>query len=940
MSEGRQFIVEIVNAQGGVVGKVGTSGLRVVASRVTGTTAGAASSIITYGGNGQTGTVGTAITVPPSVQVIDSHGVGVAGSTVTWLSGGGSGGTSTGNTSTTNFNGVATVGSWTMGNTASGSSYSLLAYSGNLTNSPIGFVVTSVASGSPFSLAISGGTSQTSTPLGQFPSRCSVLVTDQFTNILSNATVTLTTEDPFGTFNASTITTNTSGVAGFNYFVGTSAQTFSVFANLSGSTVSVVFNSTTTSGLANTVNITGGDNQTGTSGSTLPNLITGSVDDGFGNPVTSGATVQFVIVAGSGNISRATQTPVASAWSVEWKMGATAGINKLEISLQNVSGSTVTASASGTNPLADTILIESGNNQSGTAAGALALPLAVATTGSGASASGQVVNFAITVDPSNGSASLSTTATASSATGVARTVLTLGPIVGTYTVVASAGTLVGSPLQFTATATANSATSLILTTQPLVNTQAGVAWSQQPVVVSTDSWGNLVSTNTRVEAVLFNTPTPNGNLGSGTSTAVIASGATATFSGLSYNGSGVYQTCYRCNSLSTATANQQNGAPPFASQLGFTTQPSTVIQGTSFNPSVVVAVQDSNGAVVTTATNLVTIAISGAGALNGTLSQNAVGGYATFTAMGPTAGTAVGNYTLSATATGLTGATSASFPVTTSGVGGAAFPNEPNWPLMFDHTGKTAPTGTTDSAPDTGTGKWKYGSGAGFNSVLDSAFTTTAPVSSNSINRYQYTSTQAIGSGSINVQCWDTSGTGVSNSQVSHIYLGVWFNAFGSGGTDFEITPLQFKWLGFLAYGTSPTAGARNESYWMLSSAQTRTSSFSMDYRQQAGSLGLSPAGTISGKANVNVGQWYLFEFIGILNSAAGVADGAVHQYITPQGGATTEFSVHSNVVFMTTNATNKFNLWKFNNTYGGSGSTAKTRTDYVLFDNLRIRGY
>lgn len=671
MSLERQFLVEILDTQKGTVTQFAVSGFNVVSSRVTGTTAGAAVSLVTFGGNGQTGIVGTAITVPPSVQVVDSNGVGVAGSTVTWLSGGGSGGTSTGNTSTTNSNGVATVGSWTMGNAAS-SSYSLLAYSGNLTNSPIGFVVSSVASGSAFSLAISGGTSQTSTPGGTWASRGSVLVTDQYANLLSNATVTLTTEDADGSFPVSTITTNTSGVAGFLYVVGTSAGTASVFANLLSSATSVTFTSTVTSGPANNINISSGDGQTALSNTSLANPIIGTVDDGFGNPVGSGNTLQYVVVLGSGNISKATQTPVASAWSFEWEMGNNVLPQAVEISLLGVSNSTVTVFASSTIPAADTLFYESGGTQTGAVATALSLPLAVACLGSGSSASGQLVTWQIT--SSNQTGSLSTTQTISGTSGVARTVLTLGQSVGDYQVTASAGTLTGSPIVFNATATAGSATSLALTTQPQANTAAGVAWPQQPVVVSTDVYGNLVSTNTRVEAVLFGSPAPNGTLGSGISTAVVASGATAPFSGLSYNGSGAYQTVYRCNSLSTATANLQNGAPPFASQLGFTTQPGDTIQGSVFSPDVVVTVQDSNGITVTTATNQATLAISGAGALNGTLVRNAVAGFATFSGVGPTPGTPTGSYTLSASATGLTGATSASFNVTsTSG----AHPNEP-----------------------------------------------------------------------------------------------------------------------------------------------------------------------------------------------------------------------------------------------------------------------
>ena len=85
----RQFMVEVLDAQGETVGRVSVSGFNVVASSVTGTSTGAAASLATFTGNGQTGIVGTAITVPPSVRVTDANGLPVAGSTVTWLPGGG-----------------------------------------------------------------------------------------------------------------------------------------------------------------------------------------------------------------------------------------------------------------------------------------------------------------------------------------------------------------------------------------------------------------------------------------------------------------------------------------------------------------------------------------------------------------------------------------------------------------------------------------------------------------------------------------------------------------------------------------------------------------------------------------------------------------------------------------------------------------------------------
>ncbi len=102
-----------------------------------------------------------------------------------------------------------------------------------------------------------------------------------------------------------------------------------------------------------------------------------------------------------------------------------------------------------------------------------------------------------------------------------------------------------------------------------------------------------------------------------------------------------------------------------ASKLGFTTQPSNTAAGASVSPAVVVTVQDANGNTVTTATNSITMSIGtnpSGGTLSGTVTASAVAGVATFSALSINkAGT---GYTLSASASSLTSATSSAFNVT------------------------------------------------------------------------------------------------------------------------------------------------------------------------------------------------------------------------------------------------------------------------------------
>ena len=103
-------------------------------------------------------------------------------------------------------------------------------------------------------------------------------------------------------------------------------------------------------------------------------------------------------------------------------------------------------------------------------------------------------------------------------------------------------------------------------------------------------------------------------------------------------------------------------------QLAFTVQPNNAIRGTVITPAVQVTVQNGSGKTCGSATDNVTLAIGAnpaAGTLSGTKSVAAANGVATFGNLSlDKAGT---GYTLAASATGVTGATSGSFDVAAFG---------------------------------------------------------------------------------------------------------------------------------------------------------------------------------------------------------------------------------------------------------------------------------
>src|SRR5437588_2326036 len=114
---------------------------------------------------------------------------------------------------------------------------------------------------------------------------------------------------------------------------------------------------------------------------------------------------------------------------------------------------------------------------------------------------------------------------------------------------------------------------------------------------------------------------------------------------------------------STSGPVQPSGVGP-AAKVVFIAQPSGAAAGAAITPGVRVAVQDAQGNTVTTATTSITLAIGtnpASGTLAGTTTVAAVNGVATFSTLSlDTAGT---GYTLTASATGLTGATSSVFNV-------------------------------------------------------------------------------------------------------------------------------------------------------------------------------------------------------------------------------------------------------------------------------------
>ena len=247
-----------------------------------------------------------------------------------------------------------------------------------------------------------------------------------------------------------------------------------------------------------------------------------------------------------------------------------------------------------------------------------------------------------------------------------------------YTLVASSPTLASTTsISFTISAptggTAPVPAKLAFLQQPS-NALAGATISPAVQVVVEDNGGNVLTAATNpVTLALVGS---SGGL-AGTLTATPQNGI-ATFSDLSVGtaGSG-YTLSATSPSLTSATSisftinAQAGGSGSSPMKLAFLVQPSNALTQAAISPAVQVAIENASGDTVATASNSVTVALSNGSGLEGALTVTAQNGIATFNSLTLSS---AGNYTLSASSSGLSSATSASFTITAPGSGNDASP--------------------------------------------------------------------------------------------------------------------------------------------------------------------------------------------------------------------------------------------------------------------------
>lgn len=190
--------------------KAGTSTLTVAApnlpsiSITANTSAGPAAAISVQSGNVQTGTVGAALAVAPSVRVTDSYDNGIAGVSITFAVP--AGGSVQNAQAATDANGVASAGTWTLSTKAGNQTLIATGNAPAISSTVVPFLATAVAE--PASkIAVAIQPSSTNASGSKLSVQPVVEFRDRYDNVATGATMTVTAALAAGTGTLSGATT-------------------------------------------------------------------------------------------------------------------------------------------------------------------------------------------------------------------------------------------------------------------------------------------------------------------------------------------------------------------------------------------------------------------------------------------------------------------------------------------------------------------------------------------------------------------------------------------------------------------------------------------------------------------------------------------------------------------------------------------------------------
>ncbi|WP_233262159.1 S8 family serine peptidase [Vitiosangium sp. GDMCC 1.1324] len=610
---------------------------------------------------------------PVEVEVLDAHGNRVAAtSSITLSLQGGSGGTLGGTTTVAAVSGVATFSSLFINKAANG--YSLSASATGLTSATSGTFNITPGAAAALSFSVQPGNATAGVT---FSPAVKVSILDSLGNLVTGASdpVSLSLQGGSGgTLGGTTTVAATAGVATFaDLFVNKAANGYSLSASATGltSATSGTFNVTPGAAAALSFSVQPGN---ATAGVTFSPAVKVSILDSLGNLVTGASDPVSLALSGSGATLGGTTT-VAAVSGVATFSNLSIAKAGSGYTLVASSGSLANATSSAFNvqPNAPTQLAFK-TGPSGTTVGSTLAPVEVEILDAHGNRVASTSSITLLLLGGSGGAALGGTTTVAAVSGVATfSNLTINKAANGYTLNASASGLTSATSNaFNISSGVPAALSFSV---PPGNATAGVAFSPAVKVAIVDSFGNVItSASDAITLVLGSNP---GGATLGGSTTVAAVSGVATFPDLTLNrvGSG-YTLIASSGSLASATSSAFNVQPNAPAQLVFKTGPSSTTAGSTLAP-VEVEVLDAHGNRAA-ATSSITLSLLGGsgGTLGGTTTVAAVSGVATFPNL--SVNKAANGYSLSASATGLTSATSGTFNITPGAAVALSFTAQPS----------------------------------------------------------------------------------------------------------------------------------------------------------------------------------------------------------------------------------------------------------------------
>lgn len=455
-----------------------------------------------------------------------------------------------------------------------------------------------------------------------------------------------------------------------------------IFSNLSINAAGTGYTLTATSGVLTAATSNGFDIQASTAnhlsffvqptdataGASISPAVQVEVQDSFGNRLTNaGDSITLAIgnnpgggtLSGTATVNAVNGVATFSGLSID-KAGA--GYNLTASAAGPLSGTSGTFQINAGSASKLGFVVQPSNTQAGDATVNAIFPdvqVAIQDSLGNTVTSAAVTNITIAIGNNAGGGTLTGTLSANTVNGVAAfNDLHINKVGTGYTLSAS-GTFTGAT-SASFDITPDIADSLAFKVSPS-NTQAGASIFPAVEVVVQDAFGNTVTTATDSITI---TKSPAGGTLSGTLTQSAVNGTgVATFNDLAIDTVNTYTLSAAATNLTGVTSGNFNITAATGNHLVFSVQPGDVTAGANFGSTVQVTIKDQFGNTAN-ATDSITLAIGnnpGGSTLSGTVTVAANAGVADFP--GISLNKTGNGYSLTASGTGLSGATSNSFQV-------------------------------------------------------------------------------------------------------------------------------------------------------------------------------------------------------------------------------------------------------------------------------------